>query len=141
MSPSTLRKFKDTELNILHTALYNQVRNDFKNRQYERLNNKEIRDQVKPLAEVKVELLKRDIPSTDKDKEQVMNYADNFVYRLRYGHMTNDTIDFILFGMNYANLKIKSKNEHKENMLRQAKFKINQVLRDLPFEVEVTLKA
>ena len=69
MSPSTLRKFKDTELNILHTALYNQVRNDFKNRQYERLNNKEIRDQVKPLAEVKVELLKRDIPSTDKDKE------------------------------------------------------------------------
>jgi hypothetical protein len=140
MSPSTLRKFKDTELNILHTAVHNQVSSDYFNRQYERLNVKEIRNNVKPLAELKVELLKRDIPSTDKDKEQVMKYADNFVYRLRYGCLTNDTIEFIL-NMSYENLKKKALESYKEDMLRQAKFKISRILRDLPFDVEITLKA
>ena len=140
MSPSTLRKFKDTELNILHTAVHNQVSSDYFNRQYERLNVKEIRNNVKPLAELKVELLKRDIPSTDKDKEQVMKYADNFVYRLRYGCLTNDTIEFIL-NMSYENLKKKALESYKEDMLRQAKFKISRILRDLPFNVEITLKA
>ena len=140
MSPSTLRKLKDTELNVIHTALHNQVSSDYLNRQYERLNNREIRDNVKPLAELKVELLKRDIPSTDKDKEQVMKYVDNFVYRLRYGHMTNDVIETIL-NMSYEDLKKKALESYKEDMLRQAKFKISRILRDLPFNVEITLKA
>jgi len=140
MSPSTLRKLKDTELNVIHTALHNQVSSDYLNRQYERLNVKEIRDNVKPLAELKVELLKRDIPSTDKDKEQVMKYVDNLVYRLRYGHMTNDVIETIL-NMSYEDLKKKALESYKEDMLRQAKFKISRILRDLPFNVEITLKA